>query len=71
MSCDNLNKFSLFKSINCSISSPQETPFDLRKTRFKKITVFLKEMESKGCIRTKEYQKGVLSITDISKENDL
>lgn len=32
--------------------------------------VFLKEMELKGCIKTKELQKGVLSITEIQKENE-
>ena len=35
------------------------------------MSVFLKEMETQGCIKTKELQKGVLSITEISKENDL
>jgi len=27
-------------------------------------------MESNGCVKTKELQKGVLSITEINKEND-
>lgn len=51
-------------------SSPPEGQFDLKQTRFKKISVFLKEMESKGSIKIKD-QKGVLSITEINKENDL
>lgn len=54
-----------------NMQSPPETQFDLKKTRFKKISTFLKEMESKGCVKTKEFQKGVLSITEISKENDM
>ena len=28
-------------------------------------------MELKGCIKTKEIQKGVLSITDIQREHEL
>jgi hypothetical protein len=28
-------------------------------------------MELKGCIKTKELQKGVLSITDIQREHEL
>jgi hypothetical protein len=42
----------------------------LKQTPYKKISVFLKEMEKKGLIRTKELQKGVLSITEISKDNE-
>lgn len=52
------------------IFSPPDVQFDLKKTRFKKISVFLKEMQTKGCVKLKD-QKGVLSITDINKENDL
>ena len=44
--------------------------FDLKQTPYKKITAFLKEMEKEGLIKTKELQKGVLSITEISKEHE-
>ena len=32
---------------------------------------FIKEMELKGLIKTKEIQKGVLSITSINKESEM
>jgi hypothetical protein len=32
---------------------------------------FIKEMEQIGLIKTKEVQKGVLSITDVNKEHEM
>ena len=44
-------------------------PLDLKKTRFKKISTFLKEMESvQKCIKLKD-QKGVLSITSVVNDS--
>jgi translation initiation factor 2D len=50
---------------------PSGFQFDLKQTRFKKISLFLKEMEEKGCIKNKELQKGVLSITSIQTEHEM
>lgn len=35
------------------------------------MNTFLSEMESNGLIKLKEAQKGVLSITNINKENEM
>jgi hypothetical protein len=43
----------------------------LKQTSYKKISTFLKEMQSFGCIQIKEIQKGVLAISGINKEHEL
>lgn len=49
--------------------SPADKHLDVKKTSFKKLSKFLKEMEKAGYIKVKELSKGVESITEMKKDH--
>lgn len=51
------------------IFSPADKHLDVKKTSFKKLSKFLKEMEKAGYIKVKELSKGVESITEMKKDH--
>lgn len=55
--------------IHISIFSPADKHLDVKKTSFKKLSKFLKEMEKAGYIKVKELSKGVESITEMKKDH--
>lgn len=52
-----------------SYFSPADKHLDVKKTSFKKLSKFLKEMEKAGYIKVKELSKGVESITEMKKDH--
>ncbi|XP_052685586.1 eukaryotic translation initiation factor 2D-like [Crassostrea angulata] len=48
---------------------PADKHLDVKKTSFKKLSKFLKEMEKAGYIKVKELSKGVESITEMKKDH--
>lgn len=52
-----------------SYFSPADKHLDVKKTSFKKLSKFLKEMEKAGYVKVKELSKGVESITEMKKDH--
>lgn len=51
-------------------SCPPELNLDIKKTSYKKLSVFLKKMAKEGILQIKELNKGVESIVAINTENE-
>lgn len=49
---------------------PSHLNLDVKKSTYKKLSVFLKKMESQGLIKIKEFSKGVESITEINADHE-
>ena len=50
--------------------SPQDKTLDVKKSSYKKLSKFLKEMQDRGLIRVKELSKGVESIVEVYKDHE-
>ncbi|KAG8238615.1 hypothetical protein J437_LFUL017742 [Ladona fulva] len=60
-----------FYKVHMIPSCPKGELLDLKKSSYKKLSKFLKEMEEKGVIEVRELTKGVESITNINFSNPL
>jgi len=60
---------SVFYSTHMLPSKPPDTIVDLKKSKYKKISNLLAEMQSKGLIQTKE-EKGIAQLVAINKAHD-
>ncbi|XP_055931703.1 eukaryotic translation initiation factor 2D-like isoform X2 [Argiope bruennichi] len=60
---------STFYSSHVLKSCPPDLNLDIKKTTYKKLSVFLKKMQKEGLVLIKELSKGVESIVSINLEN--
>lgn len=63
------SKTTFYCHVFVSYFSPADKHLDVKKTSFKKLSKFLKEMEKAGYIKVKELSKGVESITEMKKDH--
>lgn len=61
---------STFYSTYVLKSCPPELTLDIKKTSYKKLSVFLKKMSKEGILQIKELTKGVESIVSFNLENE-
>ncbi|XP_061182626.1 eukaryotic translation initiation factor 2D-like [Saccostrea echinata] len=60
---------SAFYKVHMVKFCPADKHLDVKKTSFKKLSKFLKEMEKLGYVKVKELTKGVESITEMNKDH--
>lgn len=63
------SKTKFYCHVFVSYFSPADKHLDVKKTSYKKLSKFLKEMEKAGYIKVKELSKGVESITEMKKDH--